>query len=381
MANKLFSVVLILAMVLMASQVAALSPQQLAPLTNLPAHVKLSKQESVPSSDTICGGMWAKSGGTVCNRTSLLEFQVREQSRVRESLNHLTQSFMFGLKKYAQGVLMIDGVLSYPEMAKERQWLMLLANQNNFNLTVQEANKCWNYMIKVRSAALCSACSSSNFNYFIGSKALVKSQDYAEMSANCRNHLIQTMIYIEHGFAVIKAHMLINIQQFLSRNSDPRILNEIQAKKLQLLDQLTAIRADLKRVGDFIRDDIDTNSNKVYAAFFKLTMEPAILIVSNISNHAITSSSSIRTQLTNLNNWIISSGGRLLPLAPGPQQAPRELQLLSSSLNSLFSSDNLLATTLSNTTVVAQDLFNNQTITQANTNGQMATANLQVNFP
>ena len=352
--------------------VLALSNENSAPLKNLPGKVKLSNPVAVSSSDKTCGGLWFKDKGTVCNKTALVSYKTQEQKVVKSSLEKL-MAYMESMTNTAQNQFS-NGFEDIPEITDNVNYLRLLGNTSFYNSAVANTKNCWAYMEKVRSAALCSACSAKNYKYFIGDNALVRQQDWISMESNCEKHINTTMVYLRYGITTVKIRLLRRRNMYLTLTTNPNIESQIKKEAKRLYDLAIQHQIEIQKIVDYFKEQLKNFPQKLNAAFFRLTKEPSIMIIGGLVEKSMAKLKQISIADINLQAWITSRTLRMVSNYV-PKIDSRNLQQLLAQTTDLLSSgggDSLLLTSISDQTVTADDPWTGDKKTMTNNNKEMS---------
>lgn len=152
----------------------------------LPSIVVLGQEEPLGKDNATCQGLWWREG-FVCDYDKLKALAAADQKKLSDA----TASFVQSITKNRELAVKLND-------AKKAAFN---ANQLVFNPvnTKTEAEKCWNYMIKLRSSALCSICSAKNYLYFLNNKGAISFDTCNDFLSYCMPHFRDLLSLIELG--------------------------------------------------------------------------------------------------------------------------------------------------------------------------------------
>lgn len=382
MVNKSLIVVVILVTILIAPSISTLTWRSRLPLENLPAAVKLLEVKAVAATDSTCKGLWYRDGGTLCNRDQLLMYRNQEVNLTKEAL--LTITKMISLWHKISPDILSTGVFNEVILSPiESEWLNTTRDQGFEAESKAQALQCWDYMDSVRSSALCYACSAQNYHYFLGSKALILPADWNTIASKCSLHLFTMLAYFESSFVLMKG-LIAKLATYRTKLNSLEARLLLEAKIAILKKEIEESHSVILGVTTYMKDNLNNNPSKVYATFFKLTRKPAIAFVERLVLFTFNLLSPLYIQVRSTINWVEthSSYSRLLHFKTNRARSRMTTTTLTNgTLQDYFNTDAMIATSFTQTGVIAVDPQTQTQSTSTNTNGMMAPVDTSNRFP
>lgn len=162
------------------------------PATALPIGFSMPSEvtnlvQSKGTSSPVCRSVWSKDD-TLCDANGLINFDT--------SRNQLITADVTQLKLIVAKSLNMGIVQSQSARRLLGSSFISASNWNPYASKTPEVQKCWDFLIKTREAALCYACSKQNSNYFTSQKALLSKDDCDSMLLNCGDFFRVTLAKI-----------------------------------------------------------------------------------------------------------------------------------------------------------------------------------------
>ena len=188
-----------------------------------------------------CGSEW-KEYGTCCELDSLITYSINDKKTIREAVSvtkeytKSTVSQIFDLaekltsRKSHKSNLNRTRLFNLDERFVQELEVYFEESRGFSNLKIYQPgptydhslDKCWEYMEKLRSTALCSTCSGRSQVYFLNEKAIVTEESCHELLGVCSRSFGYSLdfmkIMTEVGERLVSASLLIDIgSQFYTK--------------------------------------------------------------------------------------------------------------------------------------------------------------------